>query len=487
MTLNMAARSSHRYQPAATDALLIDIADYVANTPIHRAEAYQAAAWCLMDAIACMLMASSYPACTQLLGPSVPGATLATGARVPATDYCLEPVQAAFNIGCLIRWLDFNDTWLAAEWGHPSDNLGSILAISDYLSRQRLAQGKPAILLNDVFTAMIKAYEIQGVLALENSFNRVGLDHVLLVKIASTAVVSDILGANQQQIINAISNAFMDGGCLRAYRHAPLTGTRKSWAAGDACRRAVQLALMALQGDMGYRTVLSTQNWGFCDVLLKGKRLQLSQPLGSAVIENILFKINYPAEFHAQTAVEAAVKLYPQVKDRIAEISRIQIETQQPALRVIHKTAKLQNPADRDHCLQYMVAVALLTGQLSADNYEDLFAQDERIDQLRAKMQLKENPQFSQDYLDPEKRSIANSIQIFFQDNSFTRKVLVEFPLGHKRRRREAMPLLRDKFEQAVSTHLSGKKAAGILRIFASSDILTQTPVNEMMALLASQ
>jgi len=474
-------------QSTKPDALLSDIADYVCDYSSHSIKAYKTAKYCLMDAIACALMASSYSACTRLLGPSVPSVTLAIGARIPTTNYCLEPVQAAFNIGCMIRWLDFNDTWLAEEWGHPSDNLGSILAVSDYLSRQHLLQGKPAVQLNDVLSAMIKAYEIQGILALENSLNQVGLDQVLLVKIASTAVVSHLLGARHQQIINAVSNAFMDGGTLRAYRHSPMTGTRKSWAAGDACRRAVQLALMAMQNDMGYPTVLTAKEWGFYDVLFKGNEFSLKQVFASYVIENILFKVKYPAEFHAQTAVEAAVKLHVLLKDKLEQIKYIQIETQQSAMRVINKTGKLHNPADRDHCLQYMVAVALLTGQLSADNYEDDYSKDTRIDALRAKIQVNENLQFSQDYLDPAKRSIANSIQIFFQDKSFTEKLVIEFPLGHPRRRDEALPALKKKFEQAINTHLSSNKAAKIMRIFECDRVFIETSVNQLMDLLAKE
>ncbi len=477
---NASITNNTRPQP---DTVLVDIADYVCNFTIDSSDAYQTARFCLMDALACALMALDYPACTKLLGPIVPGATLRGGARVPGTSFELDPVQAAFNIGSMSRWLDFNDTWLAAEWGHPSDNLGSILAVADYLSRQQLSTGKPPILISDVFTAMIKAYEIQGVLALENSFNWVGLDHVLLVRIASTAVITNMLGGNQQQIINAISNAWIDGGALRTYRQSPNTGSRKSWAAGDACRRAVQLALMAMQGEMGYPSVLTAKAWGFYDVFFECKPFKLSQCYGSYVIENILFKIAYPAEFHAQTAVEAAIQLHPQVKNRISEIDSIKIETQQAAMRIINKTGKLHNPADRDHCLQYMVAVSLIFGRLTADDYEDQLADDARIDTLRATMHVKENKQFGLDYLDPEKRSIGNSVQVFFKDGNNTEKVVVEFPIGHRRRRSEGIPLLQEKFEQALVVRMPPKKVAIIMQLFDDQTTLEQTPVNDIMNL----
>jgi len=469
-----------------TDALLADIADYVCDFTNNSTEALDTARYCLMDTLACALMALSYPSCTKLLGPIVHGATLSGGARVPGTEYELDPVQAAFNIGVMIRWLDFNDTWLAAEWGHPSDNLGAILAVADYLDRNKLTKDKTPILIGDLLSSMIKSYEIQGILALENSFNQIGLDHVLLVRVASTAVITQLLGGNREQIINAISNAWMDGGALRAYRHVPNTGTRKSWAAGDATSRAVQLALMSIKGEMGYPSVLSAQTWGFYDVLFEGKSFKLQQNFGCYVMENILFKIAYPAEFHAQTAVEAAIQLHPQVENRFSEISHVQIETQQAAMRIIDKTGKLYNPADRDHCLQYMVAVSLLSGNLIADDYEDdLATDDSRIDELRAKIQVKENKQFSLDYLDPEKRSIANSVQVFFKDRTSTTKVKVEFPLGHRSRRKEAIPILKTKFESAVTAQLKPDKASKLIQLLEDEQVLMQTPVNQMMDLLS--
>lgn len=466
---------------AKTDTVLTDIADYVCEDAEFSTIAYQTARYCLMDALACALMAVDFPACTRLLGPVVPGATLAGGARVPGTSYALDPAQAAFNIGCLIRWLDFNDTWLAEEWGHPSDNLGSILAVADYVSRQHIANHKPPILLDAVLTAMIKAYEIQGVLALENSFNWRGLDHVILVKVASTAVVTRLLGGTRQHIINAVSNAWMDGGTLRAYRHFPNTGSRKSWAAGDACRRAVCLALMVMQGEMGYANVLTAKAWGFYDVLFDCKPFRISRSFGSYVMENILFKISFPAEFHAQTAVEAAIQLHPHVKDRITEINHIDIETQQAAIRIINKTGLLHNPADRDHCLQYMVAVALNFGRLTAEDYEDKQARDQRIDALRAVILVKENTQFSKDYLDPEKRSIANSVQVFFKDGTSTEKIVIEYPTGHRRRRSEAIPVLRDKFQLAITQHLKSDRVGRVLQIFDGQDDLEKISVNEFI------
>ncbi|MEJ2345650.1 MAG: bifunctional 2-methylcitrate dehydratase/aconitate hydratase [Gammaproteobacteria bacterium] len=467
-------RSAQRPQP---DPLLVQIADYVAHHDVSRSEeAMETARYCLMDTLGCGLLALSYPACTKLLGPVVPGATLAGGARVPGTSFELDPVQAAFNIGAMVRWLDYNDTWLAAEWGHPSDNLGGILACADYLSR-----GGRALTVRDVLTAMIQAHEIQGVLALENSFNRVGLDHVLLVRVASTAVVAGMLGASHEEIVNAVSNAFIDGGALRTYRHAPNTGSRKSWAAGDATSRAVRLALMAVRGEMGYPSALSAPTWGFQEVLFEGKPLTVNQAFGSYVMENVLFKISFPAEFHAQTAVEAALALHPQVRDRLDGIARIDIETQEAGVRIIDKTGPLHNPADRDHCIQYMVAVPLIFGRLTADDYEDAVAADARIDALRDKMTVTENQQFSRDYLDPAKRSIGNAVQVTFNDGSTTERVAVEYPIGHRRRRSEGMPLLVEKFRRNIATRLSAKQCAAVDALFADPARLESTPVHEFM------
>jgi len=468
------------------DKVLTDIADYVCDYRIRSREAYDTARLCLMDTLGCGLEALEYPACTKLLGPVVPGAVVANGARVPGTPYQLDPVAAAFNIGAMNRWLDFNDTWLAAEWGHPSDNLGGILATADWLSRTRLAQGKKPLLVHDVLTGMVKAHEIQGVLALENSFNRVGLDHVVLVKVATTAVVTHLLEGSRDEIVNALSNAWVDGQSLRTYRHAPNTGSRKSWAAGDATSRAVRLALMAVKGEMGYPSALTAKTWGFYDVLFRGKPFKLARPYGSYVMENVLFKISYPAEFHAQTAVEAAIRLHPQVKDRLDDIQRVAITTHESAIRIIDKKGPLGNPADRDHCIQYMAAVGLIKGSLTAADYEDEAAADPRIDRLRSKMTCIENKQWTRDYLDPAKRSIANALQVFFRDGSKTEKVAVEYPLGHRQRRRDGIPQLEAKFRVNLARRFPPKQQDAILALCLDSRRLAATPVNEFVDLFAA-
>lgn len=453
--------SSHDFSSTAAprpfDSVLGSIADYASSAAWKPSdEAVETARYALLDSLGCGLLALGYPACAKLLGPSVPGATLERGCRVPGTGWELDPVQGAFNIGAMVRWLDFNDTWLAAEWGHPSDNFGAILAIADYLDRSPSNPwgARQQWTIRDVLHAAIRAYEIQGVLALVNGFNRVGLDHVLLVRIASTAVACAMLGGDRQRIANAVSHAWIDGGALRTYRHAPNTGSRKSWAAGDATRRAVQLALWCMTGEMGYPTALSAERWGFQDVLMHGKPIQLSQPFGCYTMEHILFKVSYPAEFHAQTAAEAAIALHPQVRDRLDAIDTIRIHTQESAVRIIDKTGPLHNPADRDHCIQYIVAVALLEGDLKAEHYEAGFASDPRIDALRSKMQVIEDSRFTREYLDPDKRSIGNRIEIAFRDGTRTDAVEVEYPIGHRRRRAEAFPLLVDKFLASASGHL---------------------------------
>src|SRR3989449_3060425 len=448
------------------DPLLEQIGSYAFDAQIAGKEAFDTARLCLMDTLGCALLAVNYPACTKLLGPVVAGTRVPGGSRVPGTNLELDPVTAAFNIGTLIRWLDFNDTWLAAEWGHPSDNLGGILAVADYVSRQNLAHGKPPYTVRDLLTAMIKAHEIQGVLALENSFNRVGLDHVVLVRVASAAVTTALLGGTREQIANAISNAWLDGGALRTYRHAPNTGSRKSWAAGDATSRAVQHAFMALKGEMGYPSALSAKTWGFCDALFRGQAIRLARPLGSYVMENILFKISFPAEFHAQTAVEAAIRLHPQVRDRLSDIKQVAIMTQESGIRIIDKTGPLHNTADRDHCLQYMTAIGLIFGTLNADHYEDATARDPRVDALRAKMVVQEDPRYTREYLEPDKRSIANAVQVFFIDGTKTDKVEVEYPVGHRRRRAEGIPLLLQKFKSNAATRFPAERVQKILSLF---------------------
>jgi 2-methylcitrate dehydratase len=477
------AKSARRPDP---DSVLLAIAEYARNFTISSTQAYDTARYCLMDTLACGFQALKYPACTKLLGPVVPGASMPGGARVPGTSFELDPVQAAFNVGAMVRWLDFNDTWLAAEWGHPSDNLGGILAVADYLARKAIMEGVKPPTVRDLLTAMIKAHEIQGVLALQNSFNRVGLDHVLLVRIASTAVVTAMLGGTLEQIVNAVSNAWIDGGALRTYRHAPNTGSRKSWAAGDATSRAVRLALVALTGEMGYPSALSAKGWGFCDVLFKGQPISLPQPFGSYVMENVLFKISYPAEFHAQTAVEAAMTLHAQVKDRIDDIEQVVIETQEPGVRIIDKTGPLANPADRDHCIQYMVAVPLLFGRLSARDYEDEVAADPRIDALRSRMVVRENTTFTQEYYDPQKRYIGNAVQVVFRGGATTPRVQVDFPIGHRRRRAEGMPVLVKKFEASVDAHFKPKQAERIRALFAVPAQLDALPVNEFVAAMVT-
>jgi 2-methylcitrate dehydratase len=431
-----------------------------------------------MDTLGCGLEALEYPACTKLLGPLVPGTSIAKGARVPGTRFELDPVQAAFNIGAAIRWLDFNDTWLAAEWGHPSDNLGGILATADWLSRN----GAP-LSMRDVLAGMIKAHEIQGVIALENSFNRVGLDHVVLVKVASTAVITAMLGGTRDEVVNAVSNAWIDGQSLRTYRHTPNTGSRKSWAAGDATSRAVRLALMALKGEMGYPSALTAKTWGFYDVLFKGKPFRFTRKYGSYVMENILFKISFPAEFHGQTAAECAVRLYPKVHDRVDDVQKIVITTHESAIRIIDKQGALNNPADRDHCIQYIVAIGLLKGNVEATDYEDDVAQDPRVDKLRSKMVCVEKKQWTRDYLDPAKRSIANAVQIFFKDGTKTENIEVEYPIGHRRRRKEGVPLLEAKYTINLARRFPAKQQAAIFDLCNDQKKLEATPVQEFVDL----
>ncbi len=468
-----------------TDQVILDIADYALKYRIKSDEAYNTARLCLMDTLGCGFEALTFPACTKLMGPIVPGTVVPNGARVPGTSFQLDPVAAAFNIGCMIRWLDFNDTWLAAEWGHPSDNLGGILATADYLSRSRVAAGKAPLVMRDVLTGMIKAHEIQGVIALENSFNRVGLDHVVLVKVASTAVVTVMLGGSRDEVIDAVSNAWVDGQSLRTYRHTPNTGSRKSWAAGDATSRAVRLALMTLKGEMGYPSVLTAKTWGFYDVLFKGKPFTFTRKYGSYVMENILFKISFPAEFHGQTAAECAVRLHPQVHARVDDVKKIVITTHESAIRIIDKQGVLSNPADRDHCIQYIVAIGLLKGNVESTDYEDHVAEDPRVDVLRSKMICVEKKEWTRDYLDPGKRSIANAVQIFFKDGGKTKNIEVEYPIGHRRRRKEGVPLLEAKYKINLARRFPAKQQAAIIKLCADQKILEATPVHEFMDLFA--
>lgn len=465
----------------APDAPMVEIADYVVDYAVDSAEAYDTARHVLLDSLACAMLAMKFPECVGHLGPLVPGAVLPGGARVPGTHWELDPVQAAYNIGVQVRWLDFNDTWLAAEWGHPSDNLGAILAVADYLSRRAAREGGEPLRVRDVLTYAIKAHEIQGCYALRNSFNCVGLDHVILVRLASTAVATRMLGGGKQEIVNAVSESWLDNGSLRAYRHAPNTGPRKSWAAGDACRRAVTHALNAIRGSVGYPSALSAKTWGFYDVAFRGRPFEFERPFGTYVMENVLFKLSYPAEFHAQTAVECAMRLHPQVCGRLERIDRVVIETQEAGRRIIDKTGPLANYADRDHCIQYMVAVPLIFGRLSAEDYTDAVAADPRIDALRERTQVLENPRFTQEYYDPEKRYIGNSVQVFFTDGGSTAKVSIDYPIGHRRRRAEGIPVLLRKFETAVAGHLPPDRARRLVGLAHDPARLDGLPIHEFV------
>ena len=468
------------------EAVLTKIADYATKYSIKSADAFETARYCLIDTLGCGFEALEYPACTKLMGPIVPGTVVPNGAKVPGTQFQLDPVQAAFNIGAMIRWLDFNDTWLAAEWGHPSDNLGGILATADWLSRTAIANGKKPLLMKDVLAGMIKAHEIQGVLALENSFNRVGLDHVVLVKVASTAVVANMIGCTYDEVVNAVSQAWVDGQSLRTYRHAPNTGSRKSWAAGDATSRAVRLALISKTGEMGYPSVLSAKGWGFYDVLFKGQPFKFQRPFGSYVMENVLFKISFPAEFHSQTAVECAMQIHDALNKagkKPEDIKKITIRTHEACIRIIDKKGPLNNPADRDHCIQYMVAVPILFGRLTAGDYEDSIAKDPRIDVLRDKIDCVEDKRYTKDYHDPQKRSIANALTVEFKDGTKMKEIVCEYPIGHKRRRKEGMPVLVEKFRTNLARRFPAKQQARILDLCLDAKKLQNTPVNEFVDL----
>lgn len=469
------------------DELLVKIADYALEFSIDSSEAYSTARYCLMDTLGCGLLALNFPDCKKLLGPYVEGTLVPNGVRVPGTNHVLDPVKGAWDIGAIIRWLDFNDTWLAAEWGHPSDNLGGILSAADYISQQNLAIGKNPLTMKQVLEAMIKAHEIQGIIALENSFNRVGLDHVILVKLASTAVISSLFGLSKDQTIDALSQVFVDGQSLRTYRHSPNAGPRKSWAAGDATSRALQLVLLTLKGQIGYPSAITAPTWGFKDVLFKGKDLIINQNFSSYVMENVLFKISFPAEFHAQTAVEAAVTLHSEIKDKLEDVEKIIITTHESAIRIISKEGKLNNPADRDHCIQYMTAIGLLKGGLIAEDYEDDVAQDPRIDELRAKMHVVECDRYTKEYLEADKRSIANSLQIFYKDGSSSEIIEVEYPIGHRRRREEGIPVLISKFERNLKTQFSSDRSKLISKICSNQENLEKSSVPDFMSLFVAE
>ena len=466
------------------DQAIIDIVDYALNYEIKSPVAYETAWNCFMDTLGCGLEALEYEACTKLLGPVVPGLTVANGVKVPGTKHVLDPVQGAFNIGAMIRWLDFNDTWLAAEWGHPSDNLGAILATADWLSRTT----DKKFTVKDVLTAMIKAHEIQGCIALENSFNKVGLDHVILVKVASTAVVAQMMGLTRDQALAAVSLAWVDGQSLRTYRHFPNAGSRKSWAAGDATSRAVRLALIAKTGEMGYPSALRAKTWGFYDVSFKGQPFKFQRAYGSYVMENVLFKISFPAEFHSQTGVEAAMTIYHQMQaagKTSDDIAKVTIRTHEACIRIIDKKGPLNNPADRDHCIQYMVAVPFIFGRLTARDYEEDIAADPRIDALREKIVCVEDAGYTADYHNPEKRSIANAITVEFKDGTVFKEVAVEYPIGHARRRVEGIPLLIEKYKTNLARIYDADQQKKIIDLCLDYNKLSATPVNEFMDLMA--
>ncbi len=469
------------------DKVLSDIVDYVTKYKIKSKQAYDTARYCLLDTLGCGFEALEYPACRKMLGPIVQGTLVPNGAKVPGTQFQMDPVKAAFDIGAMIRWLDFNDTWLAAEWGHPSDNLGGILATADWLSRNAVATGKKPLTVHDLLTGMIKAHEIQGCIALENSFNKVGLDHVVLVKVASTAVVAEMMGLSKDEILNAVSLAWVDGQSLRTYRHSPNTGSRKSWAAGDATSRAVRLAMIARTGEMGYPSVLSAKTWGFYDVLFKGNAFKFQRPYGSYVMENVLFKISFPAEFHSQTAVEAAMTLHQELKKlgkTDKDIKKITIRTHEACIRIIDKKGPLHNPADRDHCVQYMVAMPIIFGRLTASDYEDSIAADKRIDVLRDKIVCVEDTKFTRDYHDPAKRSIANALTVEFTDGRTLKEIVVEYPIGHKRRRKEGMPVLMAKFKTNLARVFAEKQREAIWDLCTDASKLDATPVNEFVDMM---
>ena len=467
------------------DSVISEIANYVTNFEIESDLALDTARNCLIDTIGCGLLALKFPACTKMLGPVVEGTSVPFGVRVPGTNFKLDPIKGAFDIGCAIRWLDYNDTWLAAEWGHPSDNLGAILSITDFISQQKISKGEDPLTMRTVLEAMIMTHEIQGVLALKNSFNKVGLDHVVLVKVASTALVTKLMGGTKDQIMDAVSQAWVDGQSLRTYRHAPNAGSRKSWAAGDATSRAIRLAMITLSGEMGYPGALSAPVWGFEDVLFDGKQISLPQKFGTYVMENVLFKISFPAEFHAQTAVEAAVTLHPEIIEKLDEVKTVNITTHDSAIRIISKEGELNNPADRDHCLQYMVAIGLLKGNLIAEDYEDDIASDPRIDTLRKKMVINEDKRYSDEYHEADKRSIANKIQIHFNDGSSTKEIEVEYPIGHKRRREEGIPVLEQKFKNNLEITYDSDKCEEIYQLCIDQEKLESTSVTDFQELFA--
>ena len=478
----MARASNLRPEP---DKVLADIADYADRYRVGSKLARETARLCLIDSLSCAFEALGYPACTKLLGPVVAGTIVPHGARVPGTTYVLDPVAATFNLGALVRWLDFNDAFYGETVIHPSDTISAVLMTADHLSRARVACGKAPLAMRDVLESTVKAYEIMGELALENGFGAVGLDHTILVKIAVTAVVTKLLGGTREEIVNAVSNAWIDGHALATFRRRPNTGSRKSWAAGDAASRGVWLALQAVKGEMGYPSALTARTWGFYDALFDGRRFRFQRPYTSYVIENVLFKIPYPTAFHGQSGVEAAIKLHPLVKDRLDDIRRVEVRCHNSTMVILDKTGPLHNPADRDHCMQYMMAVGMIYGTMTAEHYEDHVAADPRIDALRAKMKLAESRQYEREYHDPARRTNANSIQVFFKDGTKTPLSEVLYPLGHRRRRNEAIPVLMGKFEASVVRVFAPKRRDAILAACRDPQRLEAQPVNEFIDLLA--
>ncbi len=463
------------------DTVISDISSYTHNYKVDSQLAFKTAHYCFLDSLGCALAALKYPQATSIIGPVVP-MTVPHGARVIGTSFELDPVQAAFSNTALIRWLDYNDCWLAAEWGHPSDNLGSIISVADYLNRT----GQAKFTVNDVLEGLIKCHEIQGCLALENSFNAVGLDHVLLVKVASTAVVSKMLGLTEDQTIDALSQAFVDGQALRTYRHAPNTMSRKSWAAADAVARAVNLAYLVKKGQGGMPSILTAKTWGFYDVLFKGKEFKFQRPYGSYVMENVLFKISFPAEFHAQTAVEAALTVNKTLASKnltYKDIKSIRIRTQNAGMRIIDKKGPLHNYADRDHCIQYMVAIPLIYGRLTADDYSDSIASNPDIDALREKMYCVEDEKFTTEYHEPEKRYIGNAIQVTLNDGQVLDDVVVDFPIGHKNRREEGIPVLMEKFKRHLNEQFKPDQVEKILKVSEDYDTLKDLNISDYLAL----
>jgi len=476
--------SAHDNQRSEPDTAIVEMVDYVDGYKVDTKRAFEAAYHCLVDSLGCAFMAFAYPECTKLLGPIVPGTVVPNGARVPGTPYVMDPVQAAFNMGTLVRWLEFNDATWGETVSHPSDTLVTLLVVADWVSRNRVAQRKPPVLMRDVLELGIKAYELQGQLGILNPFRRVGLDHTIVVKIASTATVAKLLGCTRDEIFNALSNAWIDGHALATFRSEFNTGSRKSWAGGDAAARGVWLALLALKGEMGYPSALTAKTWGFYDVLLKGKALQLQQPYGTYIVENILFKVPSPTAFHAQTAVEAGIRLHPDVKDRLDEITKVEIWSHASSLMILDKTGPLHNPADRDHCLQYTVAVPLIFGHLTPEDYEDGFAADPRIDALRSKMVVVEDPSYTRGYTDPAIRSNAHAVRVHFRDGTSTRRVEVVFSCGHPSRRDVGIPFVFEKFNKGLAEVFAEKQRKAIQQAFADVETLLATPVNEIMDLM---